>query len=154
MIIELFNHAAIAQQVGHGHLDEQLLLNFEDFQEFIDVGAWVYFFQDVGEDSIFIDDEGAAFGDVEEGFSEDGFLAQDTVGCADDSFWVAYQWEGESFFDDEFMMTFDGVMADAEEFDLGLDCAPLITNGACLGGSAGGGIFWIEVENYFVPDEV
>ena len=43
---------------------------------------------------MFIDNESGALGDVEEGFSEDGFLAEDTVGCADDAFRVADEREG------------------------------------------------------------
>jgi hypothetical protein len=48
----------------------------------------------VGEDSLFIDDESGALGDVEEGFSEDGFLAEDTVGGADGAVGVADEREG------------------------------------------------------------
>jgi hypothetical protein len=53
-------------------------------------------------------------------------------------------------------MTFDGIMADAKELEVGgrIYFAPLITNGACLGTSAWGGVFRVEIENDSVTDEV
>jgi|GEM_PF-6806442 len=51
-------------------------------------------------------------------------------------------------------MALDRIMTDAEEEGFGFDFAPLITNGACLGSSAGGGVFRVEVEDDFVADEV
>ncbi len=53
-------------------------------------------------------------------------------------------------------MTFDGIMADAKEFEVGgrIYFAPLITNGACLGTSAWGGVFRVEVEDYFLTGKI
>lgn len=53
-------------------------------------------------------------------------------------------------------MTLDGVMANTEELEVGfrLNFAPLITNGACLGRSARGGVLRVEIEDDSVADEV
>jgi hypothetical protein len=53
-------------------------------------------------------------------------------------------------------MTLDGIMTDAKEFEVGfrLYFAPLITNGACLGSSARGGVLRVEIEDDSVADEV
>jgi hypothetical protein len=51
-------------------------------------------------------------------------------------------------------MTLDGVMADTEEDGFRFNFAPLITNGACLGRSAWGGVLWVEIKHYFVADKI
>lgn len=116
--------------------------------------ARTHFLEDVGEDALFIDDEGGALGDVEEGFSKQGFLAEHAVVSADSSVWIADEREGEGFLLNEFFVALDGIMTDTEEQSFGMYFVPLITNGACLRSSAGCVVFGVKIENYFFTDEV